>query len=156
MLGTPRTGRQGGRNKGDDAMSWDLFAFKKEGAFGTVAQVRAELENRLPVEWGGSFWCYYFGDGFTLEINIGDWRSQDEDPLDNISIEVRGGGDPMPILVELAAANGWVLSDLATGQVIDPDAPPDEGWKIFQSTRDEGMELVRKKYGQQNGDESDE
>jgi len=93
-------------------MSWDLFAFKKEGSFGTVAQARAEIERQLPVEWGGSFWCYYFGDGFTLEINIGSFDSQDDAPLDHISIEIHGDADPMPALLEIAATNGWILSDV--------------------------------------------
>ncbi len=141
-------------------MSWDIFAFKVKDyppqsevkpedriPLGTMVQVREQVERHLEVEWGGHFWCYYYGEGFTLEINIGSWDSEDDEVIDSVSIEVRGGGDPIPTLLQLAAANRWALLDLATGQLIDPQAPSDAGWKAFQAARDQMVEDVRTRYG---------
>ena len=42
----------------------------------------------------------------------------DAEPLAAIHAEVRGGGDPHPVLTALCRGNGWVATDDATGGAV--------------------------------------
>jgi len=135
-------------------MSWDLWAYRPDPAdtsarhtLGTVAEVRSLVEQTLSVEWQGPFWCLFQGEEFTIEINVGDQNSQPDDPVDQIEFEVRGGGDPLPVLAGFARQHGLVLEDLASGELLDLEQPSDAGWKSFQAARDCAVEHAREKYG---------
>jgi hypothetical protein len=49
-------------------------------------------------------------------------------PVNTVTVEVRGEGDPVSPLMELARRNGWVVLDVSTSEFIDPEDPSDEGY----------------------------
>jgi len=71
------------------------------------------------------------GDGFSIEFNVGD-----DDPIDNMMLHVRGGGDAIAAIMSFVTPMGWSALDCSTGEFLDPAAPSDEGWKGFRAYRD--------------------
>jgi hypothetical protein len=110
-------------------MSWDVFASKRTNEpLGSPAQVRAIFAKHLKnVDWSDSTNGIFFGDGFSFELWLGD-----QAPVKNIIFGVRGGGDPLPILVAIARAEGWSLMDCSSGEELDLDAPTRESWLGYQ------------------------
>jgi hypothetical protein len=49
-------------------------------------------------------------------------------PVTQVMLEVRGQGDPITPLLELAARNGWVVFDVSTSDYIDPNKPSRNGY----------------------------
>jgi hypothetical protein len=136
-------------------MSWDLVAYKVSldenetrgrKPLGTFSELKLLLDTQLDIEWLEKFWCGYKGDGFSIEINIGDFDSNDDDVIDSIGFEVRGGGDPLPFLVEFCEKNELTLEDLTTGEAINLENPSDVGWLTFQHARDMAIASVKERY----------
>ncbi len=109
---------------------WDLWVYRKRAVgasphpaplaqLGTVKEVRAMVEESLPVVWRGPFWCVHKGEGFEIEFDIGGIDSRDDDLLDSINIVVRGRGDALPVLVEFSRRNRLTLCDLRTGEELE-------------------------------------
>jgi hypothetical protein len=80
-------------------------------------------------EWRG----LYKGSGFTLEFFFADG------PISLFHVDVRGGGNPMPVLAELCRANGWLVKEPATGKVLDLTAPSAREWEAFTRWRDQAI-----------------
>lgn len=143
-------------------MSWDLFAFKARPLppgvkpkqedhlpLGTVEEVRRAVEKgNIETDWSGSFWCYHDGDGFRIDFNIGSWNSEDDDILYHVGIEVRGGGNPLPTLKQVAEEHGWLLEDLATGQILDPAKLSAAGLETAREAEEAAKARVVEQYGQ--------
>jgi hypothetical protein len=50
-----------------------------------------------------------------------------------VLVSVRGSADPIPALLGLANANGWVVLDVQNSEFIDPANPSSEGWSGYRS-----------------------
>jgi hypothetical protein len=128
-------------------MSWDVMIFRFVGKppastegmddaqrlpLGPAADVRASISSKLPqTSWNDPVWGILDGDGFLIEFNVGD-----DDPIDNIMLHVRGGGDAITAIMSFVVPLGWSASDCSSGEFLDPSAPSEEGWKGFQAYRD--------------------
>ena len=128
-------------------MSWDVMVFHlrdkpqslddlREEAMlplGPAAQVREAISSVLSgVDWSDCTWGLYGGNGFSIEFNVGK-----EDPIQNMMLHVRGGGDAVSDIMKLVLANAWIALDCSTSEFLDPAAPSNEGWVGFQKYRDQ-------------------
>ena len=134
-------------------MSWDLMLFNTRGKapppieqfeesdyepLGTAVEVRQRIAALLPgVDWTDITWGIYEGDGFSIEFNVGK-----DDPIGDMMLHVRGGGDAISAIVTIAHSNGWSALDCSTSEFLDLQNPSQEGWMGFQALRD----TVLKKY----------
>lgn len=137
-------------------MSWDLLAYREtrdengrvtRHSLGEWSDVKALVGSQLDVEWEGPFWCSMSGDGYSIEINVGNFDSREGDPVKDISFEVRGGGDPLPVIADFCRRHNLTLHDLATGADINPDNPSDAGFEAFQAHRDAAVERAGDRHG---------
>ncbi len=124
--------------------SWDFWVYRKLPSrpgeqeaqlahLGTVAEVRAMVENSMKVIWRGPFWCVYSGDGFEIEFDVGGIDSKPTDVLDSINVVVRGHGDPLSVLTDFSRKNYLTLCDLETGEELE-FFHQDEGKNSIQET----------------------
>ena len=134
-------------------MSWDVMIFHLREKpksledlrdavmlpLGHAVQVRAAVSAVLVgVDWSDCTWGLYGRDDFSIEFNVGK-----EDPIQNMMLHVRGGGDAVADIMKLVVANGWVALDCSTSEFLDPTAPSDEGWVGFQKYRDSVFKRMR-------------
>lgn len=137
-------------------MSWDVHVFDFKGAaplsieeiirqgkafrppvMGTVKEIRAKIASVLPaVDWSQPFNYTDEDQGYVLEFGSWSRNAPDDEPIEYFTIAVRGGGNPMPVLVALAKPNGWSLLDGSTAEYLDLDNPSPRGWLGFQGYRD--------------------
>ena len=90
---------------------------------GPAAQVREGISAALAgVDWSDCTWGIYSGEGFSIEFNVGN-----DDPIKNMMLHVRGGGDAVADIMKLVVANGWMALDCTTSDFLDPAAPSSEG-----------------------------
>jgi hypothetical protein len=80
----------------------------------------------------GAFQGLIQGEGFTIEFHLG----EDETTVAAVGIDVRGSGDPMPVIERLMMVEGWKVLDLQ-GQ-----PPTIEFWRSFGDWRDDGIGQV--------------
>ena len=128
-------------------MSWDVAVFNLQDKprtlddlreemilpFGPAARVREGISAVLPdVDWSDPTWGIYGGEGFSIEFNVGK-----DDPIQNMMLHVRGGGDAVADIMKLVVANGWIALDCTTSEFLDPAAPSSEGWIAFQRYREQ-------------------
>ena len=73
------------------------------------------------------------GEGFTIEFHLG----EDEAAVVAVGIDVRGSGDPMPVVRRLLKIGGWKVVD-SEGQ-----PPTMESWKSFGTWRDGAVERIK-------------
>lgn len=135
-------------------MSWDVMIFNTRGKkpppveefqdsdfdpLGPAPEVRRQLSALLPgIDWSDTTWGMYGGDGFSIEFNVGD-----DDPIANMMLHVRGGGDAIAAIVKFARPLGWSALDCSTGEFLDLDNPSQEGWEGFQAFRDKAIGQYR-------------
>jgi hypothetical protein len=130
-------------------MSWDVLILNRDGTppslvdvpdewmpkpMGDAAAVRAGISAVLPVDWSGPNWGLYRADDFSIEFNVNTTGL-----VDGVTLHIRGAGDPLPTIVGLCSANGWVALDYSTGQLMDLVNPSRESWLAFQRFRDRGV-----------------
>jgi hypothetical protein len=128
-------------------MSWDISVFAAKDApppveempegwkpdiLGPADEVRQKISTCLPgVDWSDPTWGIYDGEGFSYEFNVGD-----EDSVEGLMIHVRGGGDAVGPLLNLAGRWGWYLLDCSQGEWLHHCADTEVGWQEFQAFRD--------------------
>ena len=82
------------------------------------------------------------------DLSIG-FGLEGRDPVDSVMLEVRGEGDPITPLLELATRRGWVVLDASTSEFLDPDNPAPEGYegyrKLAKGVRAKGKSKGRKR-----------
>ena len=62
----------------------------------------------------------------------------------SLHVTVSGPGDPIPALLALTNANGWVILDCQTTEFINPANPSYEGWSGYNSLRRKALDDIRK------------
>ena len=148
-------------------MPWELQALPSDdsGSLGSIERVQAELRVAVPEielardvsgreklavmeaqgitvpevireHWlrsNGAYQGLIEGIGFSVEFHLG----EDEAAVVAVGIEVRGSGDPMPVIQRLMRIDGW--------KVIDPQGKPPtvDSWKSFGSWRDDAIEHTK-------------
>jgi hypothetical protein len=124
-------------------MSWDVALVKIRGEFrpiedvdnedyvalGELDDVRQAIGRAFPsAKWSSPTWAVYEGPGFGIEFALDGVESSN-----SVILHVHGSGDPIPSLLRLTQANGWLAVDCSTGEFIDPNDPSYEGWEGFKS-----------------------
>lgn len=85
---------------------------------GSREEVKTAISRVLPeVDWSEPGWGIYERDGVYLEFNLGDGE-----PVEDLMIQVRGGGNPGAVLLALAKATDWSFFDLTRGKYLKADA----------------------------------
>lgn len=125
-------------------MSWDVYFMRAEEidqvadipddfqpqSMGDPESVRKKITESFPTtDWSDPTYGDFTNAGMSIEIAIGD--SAD---IDGVMMMVRGGGDPIPPIVDLCRRTGWKA--IADGEFIDIDAPITSGWEEWQAFRD--------------------
>ena len=123
-------------------MSWDVAIVRIRGKFrpikevkgkdylplGDLKKVRAAVSTAFPsAEWSNPKWAFYSGPDFSIEIDLEGVKSGN-----TILMFVHGSGDPIPSILKLTEANGWLAVDCSSGQFIDPTNPSYESWEGFK------------------------
>jgi hypothetical protein len=72
----------------------------------------------------------------------------DAQPLTALRAEVRGNGNPVPVLTALCVPNAWVAVDDATGNPIDLTGPA-AGWESFRAYRDSAVRSLKAADGRE-------
>ena len=127
-------------------MSWDVAIVRIRGKLrpvkeveeedylplGEPKKVRAAVSTAFPsAEWSNPKWAFYTGPDFEIEIDLEGVKSGN-----TILMFVHGSGDPIPSILKLTEANGWLAVDCSSGQFIDPANPSHESWEAFKDLRD--------------------
>jgi len=66
------------------------------------------------------------GEGFSLEV-----FGIDENPVQDLDLEIRGSGDPISALFQIRTLAGWSIKELATGRFLDERQAKDR-WTQFR------------------------
>src|SRR4051794_19319515 len=98
-------------------MSWGVMIFNLRGKppppidqlqesdsepLGPAADVRQRISALLPgIDWSDPTWGIYDGDGFSIEFNVGA-----DDPIANMMLHVRGGGNAIAAIVRFVRPLG--------------------------------------------------
>ena len=143
-------------------MPWELQALPSNGgSLGTVEHVQAKLRAAVPqielfqdasgleklaamesrgvevpdvirehsLRSKGAYQGLVEGADFSVEFHLG----EDEAAVAAVAIDVRGDGDPMPVVLRLMTIDGWKVVDLRG------NPPTIESWKSFGTWRDEAI-----------------
>jgi hypothetical protein len=78
------------------------------------------------------------GDGFSLVL-----YGFEAQPLTAIHAEVRGDGNPVPVLAALCRPNGWLAVDDASGQPVEMAGTAAAGWEAFRAYRDRAIRSIQ-------------
>jgi hypothetical protein len=92
----------------------ELPEIGRQGLEKHLARVRAECAS-------GKFSISFYG----LE----------SEPLCSVLAEVRGNGNPVPVLAALCVPNGWIAIDDASGTPVDLSGGSPTGWDDFREYR---------------------
>jgi len=57
-------------------------------------------------------------------------------PIKSVHAEIRGNGNPLPLLAAICIPNGWVAIDDTDRKRIDPNSEAATGWQRFRDYRD--------------------
>ena len=124
-------------------MSWDVAIVKIRGGFRPIAEVGSDdyvplgeleaVQTAIRVafpsaQWSDPTWAVYLGSDFQIEFSLDGVVSSN-----TVIAHVHGTGDPIPSLLNLTQANGWLVVDCSTGEFIDPKNPSYEGWEGFKA-----------------------
>ena len=119
-------------------MSWDAVLLRIKGKLRPIEElddadylplgkrkdVLAAIAAAFPAaEWDSPGQLIYSRGDLSIEFN-----PNGKSAVDSVIVEVRGDGDPITPLLDLAKSNGWAVLDASTSEFIDPDQPSDEGY----------------------------
>ena len=108
------------RTKDDAGEPWEA----EELPLGKRADVLKAIMDVFPsAGWDNPTQLFYRDGDLSIEFKF-----QGRSPVGSILLEVRGEGDPVTPLLELATRNGWRLLDCSTSEFIDPKSPSDTGY----------------------------
>ena len=78
------------------------------------------------------------GDGFSVRL-----YGFNAQPLLEIYAEVRGNGNPVPVLAALCCPHGWVAIDDTNGKPVDLASAAASGWESFRVYRDRSIRSIQ-------------
>lgn len=125
-------------------MSWDAVIVRIRGPFRSIADVAAD--DYLPLgtlgsvasavraafpdaQWDSPTYCHRELDKYTaMMIEL-----ENVETSNSIHLSVSGPGNPVPNLLALANANGWVVIDCSSSEFIDPQSIESEGFAGYKS-----------------------
>jgi hypothetical protein len=125
-------------------MSWDAVIVRIRGPFRPIADVAAD--DYLPLgtpesvaaavraafpdaKWDDSTCAHRGLDKYTgMTIDLDSVESSQ-----SIHVRVSGPGNPVPDLLSLANANGWVVIDCSSSEFIDPRNSQSDGFAGYKS-----------------------
>ena len=99
---------------GDDR-SWETGdgVADADGALGPASDVRGQVDD----VWPGATWddrtAWVERDDVVAEVVLGAG-----DPVGSLTVQVRGGSDPVQAVLDLCRRNGWTPLDFSTGRVL--------------------------------------
>ena len=119
-------------------MSWDAVLLRIKGPLRAIEEVEDEdylplgkrkdvitaISTTFPASKRQTPTQLLYRDG-DLSISF---ALQGRDPVDSVLLEVRGEGDPITPLMELATRNAWVVLDASTSEFLDPNGPSADGY----------------------------
>lgn len=120
-------------------VQWDLRVYQRlaggddeeevirVGNIGTLAQCRQLIESHFEVQWRGTQWGVYSGDGFFIEFDLGAADCDDDEIIDEFGMVVVGEGSATALLNDFAQANQLVFCDARSGDVVEEFCPQIEG-----------------------------
>jgi hypothetical protein len=125
-------------------MSWDAVIVRIRGPFRPIAEVDAEdylplgtldsvaaaVRSAFPdAEWDSPTYCHRELDKYTgMMIEL-----ENVETSNSIHLSVSGPGNPVPDLLALANANGWVVIDCSSSEFIDPRSIESDGFAGYKS-----------------------
>ena len=125
-------------------MSWDAFLCRIKGnsipdeaweaeelPLGTRGKVLDAIKAQFPDLEQQSSSEFLHTDG---DLSI-EFRLMGRSPVTQVMLEVRGEGDPITPLLELANRNGWIVFDVSTSDYIDPKKPSRNGYGGYRTMR---------------------
>ena len=136
-------------------MSWDVAIVRIRGKLRPIAEVeeedyrplgklkdvRAAVRAAFPsAEWSNPKWAVYESPDFEIEIDLEAVESGN-----TIILYVHGKGDPIPSILKLTEANGWLAIDCSSGEFLDPKNPSYESWEGFKKSVWKGFGRVVKR-----------
>ncbi len=139
-------------------MSWDAVIVRIRGPFRPIADVAAN--DYLPLgsldavtiviraafpdaEWNSPTHCQRELDKYTgMLIEL-----ENVETSNSIHLSVSGPGNPVPDLLALANANGWVVIDCSSSEFIDPRSIESEGFAGYKSMWEDLQQRFRKSEG---------
>ncbi len=87
---------------------------------GSLKDVSAAVRAAFPLaEWSNPTWAVYLHGDFQIEFSLDDVEF-------GMILHVHGPGNPIPSLLKLTEANGWLAIDCSSGKFIDPAKPSSE------------------------------
>jgi hypothetical protein len=125
-------------------MSWDAVIVRIRGPFrpiadvaandyvplGTLNSVAAAVRAAFPdAEWDSPSHANRELDKYTgMMIELGHVETSN-----SIHVSVSGPGNPVPDLLSLANANGWIVIDCSSSKFIDPSSLESEGYAGYKA-----------------------
>jgi hypothetical protein len=85
----------------------------------------------------------YEKDGLLLRLYLG-CKPQ----ITKMDIEIRGNGNPMPLIATICLPNNWIASH--GDKILDIAADETEGWQQFRKYRDNAIRCMKCKRGDRN------
>jgi len=118
-------------------MAWELTVLHPNGhRLGSPKEVQAKLSRLWPqLEWHAqearprTVGVLESG-AFSFEL-----YGFDDDPVEDFYIDVRGNGDPTPLLLQLKTVAGLSIKEMATDRLLD-ERLLRERWTNFRELRD--------------------
>lgn len=83
-------------------------------------------------KFSDSSWGHIAGDGWSIEVNVGS-----DEMRPSIMLHVRGAGDPVPAILQIADALRVRALDCSTGDFLDAEAPEKASFERWQAYRDQ-------------------
>lgn len=100
----------------------------------TIPDVIVRHFENMPAKVGAVFQ----GEHFTVSL-----YGFDAQPLVAFHADVRGDGNPVPLLAALCRPNDWIAIDNASDTPFDLAGPSAIGWETFRSYRDQAIDHIR-------------
>lgn len=100
-----------------------------------IIGLKSEIREKInivfnSVDWSDPDWGISKCNGFSIEFSL----PKDDSPT-SIALHIRGGGDPIPLIVQMCKLNNWSAFDTSTGKWIDLNKPNKKGWDDWQKYR---------------------
>ncbi|MEA2734303.1 MAG: hypothetical protein QOE14_754 [Humisphaera sp.] len=123
-------------------MSWDAILLRIKGKprpieevdddqylpLGSRKDVLAAIMVAFPeAKWETPTQLFHHDGDVSIEFVL-----QGRNPVDSVTLEVRGEGDPITPILKLAKSNRWVVLDTSTSEFMDPGDPSPEGYEGYR------------------------